>query len=43
MDIAIVGAGSVGRALAGALKRAGHNICFGVREPAAEKYADLAR
>ncbi|MDA4844185.1 NADPH-dependent F420 reductase [Hoeflea poritis] len=43
MDIAIVGAGSVGKALAGALKRAGHNICFGVREPDAEKYADLAR
>ena len=31
MNIAIIGAGSVGSALAGALRRAGHHVTFGVR------------
>jgi predicted dinucleotide-binding enzyme len=33
MKIAIIGAGNVGRALGGALVRAGHSVAFGVRDP----------
>ena len=33
MNIAIIGAGNVGSALAQSLSSAGHKICFGVREP----------
>jgi 8-hydroxy-5-deazaflavin:NADPH oxidoreductase len=39
MKIAIIGAGNVGKALAGRIARAGHNIVFGVLDPA--KSADL--
>src|SRR4051794_1737564 len=35
MQVAIVGSGNVGQALAGALQRAGHLIIFGVRQPEA--------
>ena len=35
MEIAIVGSGQVGTALAGALRRAGHEVAFGVRAPMA--------
>jgi predicted dinucleotide-binding enzyme len=35
MQVAIVGSGNVGQALAGALQRAGHRIIFGVRKPEA--------
>jgi predicted dinucleotide-binding enzyme len=35
MQVAIVGSGNVGQALAQALHRAGHNIIFGVRKPEA--------
>jgi len=33
MKVAIIGAGNVGRALGGALARAGHSVVFGVRTP----------
>ena len=41
MKIAIIGAGNVGQALAGGWRKAGHDIVFGVRNPAARK-AELA-
>ena len=41
MKIAIIGAGNVGKALAGRFARAGHEIVFGVRDPAAVKNASL--
>jgi len=41
MKIAIIGAGNVGKALAGRFARAGHEIVFGVRDPAAAKNAPL--
>jgi hypothetical protein len=41
MQIAIIGAGKVGIALARNWARAGHRISFGVRDPAAEKHAAL--
>ena len=34
MKVAVIGAGNVGQALAGALARAGHEVSFGVRTPA---------
>ena len=37
MRIAIMGAGNVGGGLAAGLARAGHEIVFGVRDPASEK------
>ena len=42
MKIAIIGAGNVGRALAGRFAKAGHEIAFGVRDPAAAKNASLS-
>ena len=42
MRIAIIGAGNVGRALAPAFNRAGHDVAYGVRNPADPKYADLS-
>lgn len=39
--IAIIGAGSVGAALAGGLSAAGHDVVIGVREPDQAKYRDL--
>jgi len=41
MDIAIVGAGNVGRALAGGWRKAGHNVTLAVRDPAGTKAAEL--
>ena len=35
MDIAVLGTGSVGRALAGGLSRLGHSVTVGTRDPAA--------
>ncbi len=42
MHIAIVGAGSVGRAVATGLKRAGHTITLGVRDPGKDDLAGFA-
>jgi len=41
MHISIIGAGSVGSALAQAWGRAGHDIILGVREPGAERLSTL--
>jgi 8-hydroxy-5-deazaflavin:NADPH oxidoreductase len=41
MKIAIIGAGNVGKALAGRFAKAGHAVVFGVRDPAAAKNAAL--
>jgi len=41
MDIVIVGAGNVGRALAGGWRKAGHNVTFAVRNPDDGKTAEL--
>jgi 8-hydroxy-5-deazaflavin:NADPH oxidoreductase len=41
MKIAIIGAGNVGKALAGRFAKAGHQIVFGVRDPAAARSAAL--
>ena len=40
-NVTIVGAGSVGRALAAGLARAGHTVAIGVRNPGDEKHHDL--
>jgi predicted dinucleotide-binding enzyme len=42
MKIAIIGAGNVGKALAGRFAKARHEIVFGVRDPAAAKNAALS-
>jgi hypothetical protein len=42
MKIAIIGAGNVGKALASRFAKAGHEIAFGVRDPAAAKNAGLS-
>lgn len=42
MHIAIIGAGSVGRAVATGLQRAGHSITFGVRNPGKDDLAGFA-
>jgi 8-hydroxy-5-deazaflavin:NADPH oxidoreductase len=39
--IAIIGAGSVGSTLAKGWTKAGHSICFGLRNPHESKYHDL--
>jgi predicted dinucleotide-binding enzyme len=39
--IAVIGAGSVGSALAAGLTAAGHHVAIGVREPDQAKYSDL--
>src|SRR5215475_12714262 len=39
MKIAIIGAGTVGTSLAGGWRKAGHDILFGVRDPAGKKAA----
>lgn len=41
MQIAIIGAGNVGRALGPAWEAAGHRVRYGVPNPADPKYADL--
>ena len=43
MNIAIVGAGNVGRALAAGWRRAGHKVTLAVRNPDGGKTADLRR
>ncbi len=40
MQIAIIGAGNVGRALGQGFARLGHGLIYGVRDPKAEKYAE---
>jgi predicted dinucleotide-binding enzyme len=42
MRIAIIGAGSVGSTLAVAFLAKGHALAFGVRNPEADKYRELA-
>lgn len=42
MRIAIIGAGNVGKALGGSWAKAGHDVVYGVRNPADPKYAALA-
>lgn len=41
MKIAVVGAGNVGKALGGAWARRGHDVSYGVRNPADAKYQGL--
>ncbi|MBV8753780.1 MAG: NADPH-dependent F420 reductase [Hyphomicrobiales bacterium] len=41
MNIVIVGAGNVGRALAGGWLKAGHKVTLALREPAGSKASDL--
>jgi len=41
MKLAIIGAGSVGKALAGRFAKAGHEVVFGVRDAAASTHAGL--
>ncbi|MHB1302223.1 MAG: NADPH-dependent F420 reductase [Acidiphilium sp.] len=41
MRIAIIGAGNVGRALGNGWLKRGHDVRFGVRDPADPKYRDL--
>jgi predicted dinucleotide-binding enzyme len=43
MNITIIGAGNVGRALAGAWRKAGHQVTVGVRNPGDAKVADLSQ
>ena len=43
MNITIIGAGNVGKALAGAWRKAGHNVTVGVRSPGDPKFADLTQ
>ena len=43
MDIAVIGAGSVGRALGRGLGEHGHAVTFGVRDPGDARHADLGR
>ena len=40
MKVAVVGKGNVGKAVAPALARAGHDVAYGVRDPEDEKYRD---
>ena len=42
MDIAVLGTGSVGRALAGGLSRLGHSVAVGTRDPAGKTWNALA-
>jgi predicted dinucleotide-binding enzyme len=43
MNITIVGTGNVGRALAAAWRRVGHQVAFATREPESAKAAELKR
>jgi predicted dinucleotide-binding enzyme len=42
MRLGIIGAGNVGRALGEVWRRGGHDVRYGVPDPGAAKYADLA-
>ena len=41
MQVAIIGSGNVGGALAGALRRSGHHVVFGVRSPRPDQPEEL--
>jgi len=43
MNITIVGSGSVGRALGGGWRKAGHSVTYATRDPAGAKAAELMR
>ena len=43
MNITIVGSGSVGRALGGGWRKAGHSVTYAARDPAGAKAAELTR
>jgi predicted dinucleotide-binding enzyme len=43
MNITIVGTGSVGRALGGGWRKAGHSVTYATRDPAGPKAAELKR
>jgi predicted dinucleotide-binding enzyme len=43
MNIVIIGAGNVGRALGKGWRKAGHAVSFGVRSPDDDKYRDLGK
>ena len=43
MNITIVGSGSVGRALGGGWRKAGHSVTYATRDPAGAKTAELKR
>jgi predicted dinucleotide-binding enzyme len=43
MQIAMIGAGNVGRTLGAGWVRTGHNVTFGVRDPSATKYQALVQ
>jgi predicted dinucleotide-binding enzyme len=43
MNITIVGSGSVGRALAGGWRKAGHSVTFASRDPKGAKAAELTK
>lgn len=43
MNITIVGSGSVGRALGGGWRKAGHSVTYATRDPAGAKAAELTR
>lgn len=40
MKVAVIGKGNVGKALAPALAKAGHDVAYGVRDPGDAKYQD---
>lgn len=42
MNITIIGSGNVGRAMGAGLRRGGHQVTFGVRNPDDDRHADLA-
>lgn len=41
MRLAVIGAGNIGKALGKAWGRRGHDVTYGVRQPADAKYAGL--
>lgn len=43
MKIAIIGGKSIGATLGQAWQRAGHDVCFGLRDPSGDQYAELRR
>lgn len=40
MKVAVIGKGNVGKAVAPALAKAGHDVAYGVRDPGDDKYQD---
>ena len=43
MNVAIIGSGNVGRAIGTGLRRTGHTVTFGVRDPSDDRHRDLDR